>query len=214
MIRVVIIDDHPIARQGMRYLIRSRPGFDVVAEAGSPEEGLRMLGEVSCDVIVTDLVMPSRHEPDGIWFVKKLSALHPTTAIAVLTASTSQSLLSALTRTVTVTIVDKGASEAELLLAVDVAARGGQYLSKGIVRALRQTSRPRRLDDGGELSPREVEVMRLLHKGMSNRRIAELFGTSQKTVSAQKQAAMRKLDADSAAELVAAAIRIGVLDHP
>lgn len=214
MIRVVIIDDHPIARHGMRHLIGGRPGFDVVADAGSPEEGLRVLADNPCDVIVTDLLMPSRVEPDGIYFVKKLCALHPTAGIAVMTACTSHSLLSALTRTTWVTVVDKGALEAELLQAVDATSRRERYLSRGVMRNLEQASRPRKRADGGELSPREVEVLRLLQKGMSNRHIAELFGTSQKTISTQKQAAMRKLDAYSTAGLLAAAVRIGIVDHP
>lgn len=212
MIRVAIVDDHPVARQGFRNIIGSRPEFEVVAEAASPDLGLLALSATACDLVVTDLMMPSDREPDGIFYVKKLGHSHPATGVVVLTACRSAPLLSALLNETSATVIDKGAPVTELINALFIAANRGRYVSAAVRRLVSQTS----IGPGGggsaTLSAREVEVLRLILRGTPNHRIAKLFGTSDKTVSAQKGSAMRKLGCRTMTDLVNAASRLGISD--
>lgn len=213
MTRILVVDDHPIARAGISRIIDGQPGMQVVGEAASSDEALAFLNHAPCDVIVTDLALPGSIEPDGIAFVQRLATRYPQIRIVVLTSTSSSSVLKAVLSAGASSMLDKGSAAAEIIMAIVMSLVRREYISKRI--------RAHLLEMGDEsqgrgkvpsLSPRQADVVRMLFEGASNNEVSERLGISPKTVSRQKRTAMEKLGARSDGELFAAAQRLRLIE--
>jgi two-component system, NarL family, response regulator NreC len=185
-IRILIADDHAIFRSGLRELLRADSDLEVVGEAGDGAETLRLAAALSPDLVLLDITMP---EGGGIATARRLKEENPELAVVFLTMHEDESLLSEALRAGAAGYVIKRAEAFELLQAIQAASRGDIYVHPAMTRALlRQpvTTQHRRGTPAPALTPRELDVLRLLVRGNTNRQIADLLGLSPRTIESHR----------------------------
>jgi len=201
-IRILIADDHAVVRSGLRALLRADPDLEVVGEAGDGAEVLRLVEELHPEVVLLDITMP----PDnGIETAKRLKAQHPELIVLFLTMHEDETLLHEALRAGAAGYVIKRAEESEIIEAIRAANRGDIYVHPAMTRALLHqpvTTEHRRGVQAIALTRRELDVLRLLAKGNTNRQIAGLLGLSMRTVENHRANLMGKLGLESRVELV------------
>jgi len=213
VIRVVLADDHEIVRQGLRALLESTGGFEVVAEAGDGHEAVAAATTHDPDVVLLDLSMPGM---SGVEALRRIKESSRKVRVLVLSMhATSEYVRSALRAGADGYLV-KGSGVKDLTEALRAVVAGEQFLSPEVERAALQD-----LLDGPEvglvvdplerLTPREREVLQLIAEGHSNRSISELLGLSIKTVDGHRTRVMNKLDLHDATALTRFAIRHGLV---
>jgi DNA-binding NarL/FixJ family response regulator len=201
-IRILIADDHAVVRSGLRALLRADPDLDVVGEAGDGAETLRQAATLRPDLILLDITMPPEN---GIKTAQQLKSAHPEIVVLFLTMHEDEGLLHEALRTGAAGYVIKRAEEAEILQAIHTARRGDIYVHPAMTRALLHqpvTSEQRRGLPVDTLTRRELDVLRLLVKGNTNRQIADLLALSIRTVENHRANLMGKLGLVSRVELV------------
>lgn len=207
-IRVVIADDHPIVLVGVRELISRDQRFEVVAEATSSTQLVAELTTHLPDVVLTDFNMPGDASyGDGLKLIGYLVRQFERMQIVVLTMISSSLILARLHELGVVAVVQKNQLHDEIQLALDAVTSYRQYQSPDVV-AYSVTTNMAAIDERfSSLSPKELEVLRLFVAGSSVGSIARQLNRSAKTVSAQKVAAMRKLEVDSDSALITYCIK-------
>jgi two-component system, NarL family, response regulator NreC len=201
-IRILIADDHAVVRSGLRALLQVDPELEVVGEANDGTEALRLAETLHPDMVMLDITMPPE---DGIKTARRLKEKHPELIVLFLTMHEDESLLHEALRAGAAGYVIKRAEESEILQAIHVASRGDIYVHPAMTRALLQqpiTTEHRRGSLVDAPTRRELEVLRLLAKGNTNRQIAELLGLSIRTVENHRANLMGKLGLASRVELV------------
>ncbi|MGW7538139.1 response regulator [Amycolatopsis sp. NPDC054798] len=205
MITLLIVDDHPVVRDGLRGMFGADPRFEVVGEAADGAAAITAGEQLRPDVILMDLRMP---RTDGVTAIKELAKRGVTARILVLTTyDTGSDVLPAIEAGATGYLL-KEAPREELFRAVEAAAKGQAVLSPTVAtRLMGQLRQPA----AGLLSEREVEVLRLIAKGATNRRAAEELFISQATVKTHLLHVYAKLGVNDRAAAVAAAFAQGYL---
>lgn len=208
-IRIVLADDHAVVRSGLRLLLESEEGFDVVAEAADADGALRAVLGHKPDVLILDLNMPGHLTSlDAIPSVAERS---PATKVVVLTMQEDPEYARRALRAGALGYVLKEAADAELVEAVRRAAAGGTYLNPSL--GARLAAMP---EVGGgppdDLSEREVQVLRLIALGHTNTEIGEQLFLSVRTVETHRAHVQQKLGRSTRAELVRYALDRGLLD--
>lgn len=201
-IRILIADDHVLVRSGVRALLAADTDLEVVGEAGSGEETLRLAAALAPDLVLLDITM---QETSGIATAERLKEAHPDLVVLFLTMHEDEGLLHEALRTGAAGYVIKRAEAAELVQAIRAAMGGDIYVHPAMTRSLlRQPAAApsRRGTPAPALTPREVEVLRLLVRGNTNRQIAGLLGLSPRTVESHRANLMGKLGLESRVELV------------
>jgi len=201
-IRILIADDHVLVRAGLRALLGADPDLEVVAEAGDGAETLRLAAELAPDLVLLDVSMPGE---SGIATAERLKEAHPELAVLFLTMHEEEGLLHEALRAGAAGYVIKRAEAPELLQAIHAASRGDIYVHPAMTRGLlRQpvTTQRRRGAAAPALTARELDVLRLLVRGNTNRQIAGLLGLSPRTVESHRANLMGKLGLTSRVELV------------
>lgn len=212
MIRVILADDHPIVLLGIKNALQASSDIHIVATADSPDSLMSCLAGHPCDVLVTDFSMPGNQHPDGLAMLLRLKESFPAVRIVVLTKIASPALISPIMQAGAMALVEKSAAIKEIATAVQRAASGRTYFTENVQREFAALGVARtRVAEPAQLSPREMEVVRLFAHGYSNNQIAEILGVSAKTTSRQKKDAMRKLAARNDAELYAHARDMGLV---
>jgi len=210
-IRILIVDDHLVIRKGLRALLGADPEIEVVGEAGDGREAVRQAERLLPDVVLLDISMP---EEGGLEAARKLREKLPKTAVLFLTMHEDESLLHEAISAGASGYVVKRADDGEILAAVHAAHRGDLYVHPAMTRALLHRARPSPPagDPSAEpLTRREIEVLRLLAKGNTNRQIAETAGISIRTVEGHRANLLGKLGLTSRVELVSYAEEQGLL---
>jgi two-component system, NarL family, response regulator NreC len=201
-IRILIADDHALVRAGLRAMVDAEPDLEVVGEAGDAAETLRLATVLQPDLVLLDITMPQQ---SGIVTAQQLKEAHPSLVVVFLTMHEDEGLLHEALRAGAAGYVIKRAEAAELLQAIRAASRGDIYVHPAMTRGLlRQPVTPRqgRGTPAPALTPRELEVLRLLARGNTNRQIAGLLGLSVRTVESHRANLMGKLALVSRVELV------------
>jgi DNA-binding NarL/FixJ family response regulator len=201
-IRILIADDHTIVRSGLRALLQVDPELEVVGEAGDSMETLRLVETLHPDLVLLDITLSPEN---GIGTAKRLKEKHPQLVIVFLTMHEDEGLLHEALRAGAAGYVIKRAEESEILQAIHAASKGDIYVHPAMVRALLQqpvTTEHRRGSPAPALTPRELEVLRLLARGNTNRQIAQVLGISVRTVENHRANLMGKLGLASRVELV------------
>lgn len=194
-LRIILADDHPIFRIGLRAVLEQIPGVHVVAEAGSPQQLIEHLQRMACDLLVTDFMMPVDQQNDGLKLLEQIRRHFPQLPILVVTMLNNAGLFRAMLDLGVKGLLSKASLAQELPQAIRGIPRGRTYLATSVEQLLLQEGvwRGDRLGASQALSPKELEVSRLLAAGHTVNEIAALLNRSKKTVSTQKVNAMRKL---------------------
>jgi two-component system capsular synthesis response regulator RcsB len=194
-LRIILADDHPIFRIGLQAVLDQISGVKVVAQAGSPKELLTHLHAQQCDVLVTDFMMPAEEQNDGLKLLEQIRRHYPHLPILVVTMLSNAGLFRAMLNLGVNGLLSKASLADELPQAIGYMAQGKTYLATSVQRLLLQEGAVREDMMGVQenLSPKELEVTRLLAAGHTVSQIAALLNRSKQTVSTQKVSAMRKL---------------------
>ena len=192
MIGVLIVDDHQVVRQGLRFLLEQEDGIQVIGEAADGPSAIQAVRTLAPTVVLLDLFLPGQ---DGISVLGQLKQDRPATEVLMLTSSQDDQHLLAAIRAGALAYLPKTAGVDQVVTAVRAAARGESVLEPRIaarlVREVRQaTARRRPLD---QLSPREQEVVAALARGRTNRQIARTLGIGEETVKAHVSSILAKL---------------------
>lgn len=211
-IDVLIADDHGVIRAGLRALLNAEPGLQVVGEATDGQETLRLANELHPDVVLLDISMPG---PGGIEVTRQLKAALPGTRVLILTVHEDESLLREAMRAGAAGYITKRAIKPELINAIHAVGRGDLYVHSAMTRALLRDlspSPPAREGLVEPLTPREIEVLRLIVQGYTNRQAAEVLSISVRTVESHRANIMDKLGLRGRVELVRYAMEHGLLE--
>jgi NarL family two-component system response regulator LiaR len=210
VVTVLLVDDHPLVRRGIRGFLETQPGIVVVAEAGSGEEALAAAAEQPPDVALVDLVMPDMH---GVDVIRRLHAHSPRTSIVVLTSHHTDEHIFAAIRAGALSYVLKDVGPDELADVVVKAAAGEAVLHPQVaarVVAELQGAKSQGPNPFRELSERELEVLGLIAAGMTNAEIAARLFISDKTVKSHVGNILAKLHLADRTQAAVFAWRTGV----
>jgi NarL family two-component system response regulator LiaR len=213
MIKILIADDHPMFREGIRHLLEQEQDFKVVAEAGDGEEAVRLAGEFMPDVVIMDIGMPILN---GLEATRQIKEDHPNIAVLVLTIHDDEEYCSGLLEAGAAGYLLKSAYGMELLGAIRSLQFGGFVLHPLVVQMLlrRVASyhlKSKTLDSVEHLTAREVEVLRLAAEGMSNKDIAFELGIGVRTVKGHLLHIFTKMRVGSRTEAVVKALQGGII---
>jgi len=211
MTRILVVDDHPIVRDGIRFALRNASEFTVVGEAGDWSSALALIRSVSADLLLLDLSMPGR---GGIELIAQVRLAMPDLRILIVTAHTEQQYAVRAFKAGVFGYLTKDCMGAELVAAVTKIASGGVYVSlsmaETIATNLHEQSEPLAHD---RLSDREYEVFRMLSEGQTLGQIAEALCVSAKTVSTYKARILEKLHIRHDVALIRYAVRHELFDR-
>lgn len=214
--RFLIIDDHPLYRDGLRARLSARDDFTVVGEAGTCAEGLRMARELSPDLAVVDISLP---DGNGIELTRELRSIQPGMPVIIVSMHAKLDFIAAAFQAGAGGYMSKESGGEGILQAIDTVLAGGQYLdgslSPTILQKLNDISsrKPKSMDASyGSLSQREQQVMRLLAEGLTPDEIASRLFVSRKTILNHRYAIMTKLGIKSPMAFVRHAARLGLID--
>ncbi|MFZ3576978.1 response regulator [Virgibacillus sp. DJP39] len=215
MIKIILVDDHAVVRMGLKVLLNAVPDMEVVGEASEGDEGIRAALELKPDVVLMDLSMP--HGKDGLTATSELKKQLPDTAILILTMHDDEEYLFRAIQAGASGCVLKSAPHHELTEAIKSVCSGDAYLHPSATKRLMDEYLGNLKQEGYDsyqlLSAREKEVLTLIAKGYSNKEIGELLVISVKTVEAHKSNLMEKLQMKTRPELVAYALKKGLLGY-
>ena len=200
--RVLIVDDHPIVRQGLKRMIETEPDMEVCGEAATEAQARRAIRELMPDIVIVDLAL---QEGDGLELVRDVHAHHPDVPMLVLSMHDETIYAERLLAEGASGYIMKQAAADQLLNALRAVLRGDRYLSEQLAQTLG-------VRDGGavgdavdpvrRLSNRELQVLNLVGRGVSSRDIAAELGLSVKTVESHRQSIKRKLNLATNSQLL------------
>lgn len=208
MIRVLIVDDHPVVREGVASVLAREPDLAVVGAAGTVAEGLKMADALRTDIVLLDLKLGRDDGADAI-----ASFARDGRGVVVFTAYDGDEDVFGAIRKGARGYLLKGSPAAEIVQAIQQVHAGHSHLSPSIAAKL-VGGVARRRPGAGSLSPRERGVLGLVAAGLSNREIAQALSISERTVKFHVTAIFNKLGADNRAQAVAIAAERGLLPRP
>lgn len=207
--RIMIVDDHPFFREGVKLYLGGVEGMQLAGTAANGEQALSMIQEIDPDVVLMDLQMPGL---DGIATTRRMRELRPQVRILILTSLVSSDRLQEALAAGAVGYCLKDAPPSELAAAVRAVAEGGTYLGKGTLSG--DLGAPGRSPDPAptgllsRLTQREAEVLQLMAQGQSNQEIAENLYLSEKTVKTHVANILQKLEVRSRTQAALMASRL------
>jgi DNA-binding NarL/FixJ family response regulator len=210
-IRIVIADDHAVVRQGTRSLLERESDMEVVGEAGDGEEAVKVIDRLKPDVAIIDIAMPKLN---GVEVTRQIKPRHPSTAVLILTAYDDDEYIFALLEAGAAGYLLKDVDSREVVDAVRAVYAGESVLHPVIARKVVGRFRPPAADAGKEkptveLSEREMEVLKLAARGMSNNDIADKLFINVRTVQGHLSSIFNKLSVGSRTEAIFQAVKRG-----
>ncbi len=202
MINVLIADDHAIVRTGLRALLRSEPGLQLVGEATSGYEAIELVGKTHPDILILDLSMP---DLDGIAVTRQLKPQYPDLRILILTVHEDEAMLREAIKAGASGYIVKRAAEAELIAAIETIRRGDPYVDPALLRVLLGESTKPRTEQAASpdpLTPRETDVLKLIVQGYTNRQVGEELSISVRTVEGDRANLLERRGLRTRVELV------------
>ena len=215
-VRVLVVDDQELFRRGLTMLLAAETGIEVVGEAGDGDEGATLAESVAPDVVLLDIRMPKR---SGLEACSTIKQSVPSAKIIMLTVSDEEADLYEAVKSGASGYLLKDSSIEEVSQAVRVVADGQSLISPSmavkLIDEFKQMSRPERESPGGlRLTDRELEVLRLVARGLNNREVAKQLFISENTVKNHVRNILEKLQLHSRMEAVMYAVREKLLDIP
>lgn len=208
--RVLIVDDHAIVREGLRRVLEDEFPDLGIAEATNAHQALEQVAEHAWEVIVLDISLPGR---GGLDTLKEILRIRPGARVLVMTMYSEEQYALRAFRAGASGYVTKGSASEEVLKAVRKVAEGGRYVTPGLAEHLAaHLSAPREGPAHEVLSDRELQVLRMLALGKKVKDIGNELHLSEKTVSTYRTRILEKMKLESTAELISYAIRAGLID--
>src|SRR5690349_21572990 len=209
-ISVIIVDDHAIVRQGLRTYLDLQPDMEVVGEASNGTEAISLAREALPDIVLMDLVMP---QSDGVEATRAITALSPSTRVIVLTSFSEDEKVFASIKAGAQGYLMKDVLPQELVRAIRTVYRGEAQLDPEIARKLmHEFSNPQPTRPKHDLTERELEVLRLISLGKSNKEISEELVLSEKTVKTHVSNILQKLHLSDRTQAAVYALRQKIVD--
>ena len=213
VIRVLLVDDHQMVRQGLRFFLSTQAGFEIVGEARNGEEAVALAAEQRPDVVLMDLMLP---EMDGLEATCTIRSHYEEVEVLVLTSYISDEKVVSAIKCGASGYLMKDVNPQELARAIRAAARGEVYLHTEAARHLADAMRPDS-EAAGEPAPevlteREVEVLALIARGLSNQDIATQLTIAPKTVKGHVSSILQKLALDSRVQAALYALRHQIVE--
>ena len=213
---ILIVDDHPLFREGLKSMIRKDNKFDVIGEAGNSRDGLRIARKLRPDIMLVDISLPDK---SGIELCNEIRSHLPETYVMIISMHSKIDYIAEAFQAGATGYLVKESASAGLIKGLELVSRGDYFLdtslsSQVVNRLMESPAKEKRIKDAayGALTRREQEVMRLLAEGLSPKEIAEKLFISPKTVENHRSNIMTKLDLHSAMDLVRYAARLGLID--
>jgi DNA-binding NarL/FixJ family response regulator len=213
---ILIVDDHPLFRKGLKAVLEPNNQFEVVGEAQNGADALKMVRKLDPDLVVVDISLPDQ---SGIELTRDIRNLLPETHIMIVSMhSKIDYIAEAFQAGATGYVLKESASES-LLQGLEQVSKGDYYLDSSLSQQVAKKLIGSQVKENqishsayGGLTPREQEVMRLLAEGFSSKKVAEKLFISPKTVENHRTSIMNKLDLHSTVELVRYAAKLGLID--
>lgn len=210
---ILLADDHPLLRQSIRNVLENQPDFQVVGEAGDGKEAIRLADELQPDVVIMDIGMP---EIDGLEATRRIKASYPQMVVLVLTVHSDDEYVVGILQAGAAGYLTKSVLGEEVVQAIHGVLAGETVMSPSIAQQLlkhaaRYPTKPVPLNAGEKLSVKELEIIKLAARGMSNKEIAAELGLSLRTVKGHLAEVFSKLQVGSRTEAVITGLRIGFL---
>lgn len=202
--RILVVDDHPVVRDGLVAMLRTQDEFEVVGEAGTGADAVEHAAELDPDIVLLDLEMP---EMGGVEAIRRLRERAPGARVVVFTAFDRDEQIVGALRAGAEGYLLKGAPREELFRAIRVVRDGGSLIEPVAASKLLREVRT----DDDELTPRELEVLGLVAEGLTNREVGERLYIAERTVKFHVSSILAKLDASNRTGAVAAARDRGLL---
>jgi DNA-binding NarL/FixJ family response regulator len=214
-VRVVIVDDHDLARDGLRSILAREEGLEVVGEAADGREAIELCNRLRPDLVLMDVRMPTM---DGLLATQQIKQESPTTSVIIITMYENPDYLIHALRVGGSGYILKGATRHEIVATVRQVCRGESplkpELAAQLLRRLASTVTPRQTPLIEPLTPREYEVLRLLAEGKTNGEMAYILGISLSTVKFHIENIIGKLGASDRTQAAVRAIELGLLTFP
>ncbi|MGE4263198.1 MAG: response regulator [Desulfovibrio sp.] len=214
--KLLIIDDHPMFRDGLKTIVRTGANYEIAGEAGTCAEGLALARSLKPDLVIVDISLP---DGNGIDLARDILALAPQTKLVMLSMHSKVDFIATAFQAGVSGYLAKESSREQLLQALDAVMAGRQYLDgslspRVVTELLSRPSEETRMADAayGKLSRREQQVLRLLAEGLAPAVIAERLFISRKTVENHRTNILAKLGIKSPVALVRYAARLGLID--
>lgn len=204
-IRLLIVDDHPVVRAGLRDILSSQPDFEVIGEATNGVEAVDLTNRLQPHVVLTDLSMP---QMDGVTAISEIKAKHQNVQILVLTSYDSDSDILPAIEAGAMGYLLKDSPRGDLYAAIRAAAQGKPLLTSTVAARLMERMRGPAEE---ALSTREIEVLKLVAKGVNNKEIANQLYITEATVKSHLIRIYGKLNVDDRTAAVTKALELGIL---
>ncbi|HUJ33241.1 MAG TPA: response regulator transcription factor [Candidatus Acidoferrum sp.] len=214
--RILIADDHAVARVGIRTVVKTQPGIEVCSEASTGVEAIERVRKDKPDLVILDLTMP---EMNGLDVTRVIREEAPETQVLVLSIHFSEELAREVLRSGALGYVLKSDAESELLTAIDHVRHHQPYFTSQLAASMMQTFVQNRGANGDHadepcvrLTAREIEVVQALAEGKSNKQVAARLGVSTRTVESHRNHIMHKMNFASFSDLVKFAVRNNLVE--
>jgi two-component system response regulator NreC len=212
-IRLLLVDDHEVVRRGLRMLLENESDLNIVGEANTGKEAMKLVETYKPDVVIMDITLP---DISGIDATRHIKESHPEVAVVALTIHEDQQYFFEMLQVGASGYVPKRAAPDDLITAIHAAHRGEMYIYPSLAKLLVGDFLSRSGEDGTKeamngLTPREGEVLSLLAEGKTNDEIADSLSISVHTVARHRENLMGKLGLHNRSELVKYAIRKGLI---
>ena len=211
---IILADDHPVVRKAIRNDLEKEADFVVLAGAGDGEEAVRLTSQLTPDVVIMDIGMPKLN---GIEATRQIKASHPDIKILVLTVYDDIEHILGILEAGADGYLTKNILVEDIIKSIHLIVAGETVMSPQVFKqvlkyALRHSTKPLRLNTGVKLTLRELEILKLIAKGISNKEIAVELNISSRTVKSHMVDIFRKLDVSSRTAAVITSLRIGFIN--
>ena len=204
MIRIIIVDDHPVVRRGLKQILHEEPDVKVVGEAESAQEAFKIIRTIDCDAVVLDISLPGA---TGVEILKQLKYEHQKLPVLILSVHPEEQYAVRVMKAGASGYLTKESAPEELVKAIRKIISGGKYISSSLAERLitdiDASGKPRH----EKLSDREFEIMRMIARGKAIKKIAEELYLSEKTVSTYRSRLLEKMNMTTNAEIISYALK-------